>query len=104
VQCYQAHSSRMHVKLASGLGSPTPWLIIEVQCAIMCVKVQCVQGTILLSMLLPAGIWHARSVAASKVHIALRGMYGAYAAIHDLESGEGPQATGTVKSRRLLEE
>lgn len=34
------------------------------------------------------GIWRARSRATGKVHIALRGVYGAYAAIHDLESDD----------------
>ncbi|WIA09729.1 hypothetical protein OEZ85_009108 [Tetradesmus obliquus] len=33
-------------------------------------------------------IWRARSRATGKVHIALRGVYGAYAAIHDLESDD----------------
>jgi hypothetical protein len=38
--------------------------------------------------LLPAvGIWRTRTRATGKVHIALRGVYGAYAAIHDLNSG-----------------
>ncbi|KAF6252794.1 beta-lactamase/transpeptidase-like protein [Scenedesmus sp. NREL 46B-D3] len=34
------------------------------------------------------GIWRARSRATGKLHIALRGVYGAYAAIHDLESDD----------------
>lgn len=34
------------------------------------------------------GIWRTRSRATGKVHIALRGVYGAYAAIHDLESDD----------------
>jgi hypothetical protein len=46
------------------------------------------------------GIWRAQSRATGKVHIALRGVYGAYAAIHDLESGARGEAND--KCRHLL--
>jgi len=48
------------------------------------------RGTVHLGCCLCSGTWRTCSQATRKVHIALRGVYGAYAAIHDLESGAPP--------------